>query len=188
MRGSGRVCGAGRAPKKGSVALPGFWRHTLGSGAIMWPPVSVCGGRGSAEVSVGVVQGSRLCKRAASGQCVRHGGRRRTCHHVSTTGHRPSPTTSWYLARHVGERGEVGAGRFSTPLLYRGPTLYDAGGPLPPLPHTRRRRRRRRAHQRHASGLMGSPTLPRMRRLSRLCSLTNSSPARMRLRMAVGAV
>jgi hypothetical protein len=31
-----------RAPKKGSVALPGFWRHTLGSGAIMWPPVSVC--------------------------------------------------------------------------------------------------------------------------------------------------
>jgi hypothetical protein len=32
----------GTTPKKGKVALPGFWVQALGRGVIMWPPVSVC--------------------------------------------------------------------------------------------------------------------------------------------------
>jgi hypothetical protein len=50
---------AGRTPKNGSVAEPGFCAMAPGSGVMRMPPVSVC-------------------------------------HHVSTIGQRPSPTTRWY--------------------------------------------------------------------------------------------
>jgi hypothetical protein len=33
---------AGTTPRKGSEAAPGLAAHAPGSGAIMWPPVSVC--------------------------------------------------------------------------------------------------------------------------------------------------
>src|SRR5690606_19984444 len=40
----------------------------------------------------------------------------------------------------------------------------------------------------HASGLIGSPTDPSRRTEERSCAFTCSSPQRMKLRMAVGAV
>src|SRR5262249_58226911 len=40
----------------------------------------------------------------------------------------------------------------------------------------------------HASGLIGSPTLPRSRSDDRSCFAGHSSPARMKARIAVGAV
>ena len=43
-------------------------------------------------------------------------------------------------------------------------------------------------YQTHASGLMGSPTVPRSLRLERLQRFGYSSPQRMKVRMAVGAV
>ncbi len=43
-------------------------------------------------------------------------------------------------------------------------------------------------YQTHASGLIGSPTDPSSRRLERSQRLGNSSPQRMKVRMAVGAV
>ncbi len=43
-------------------------------------------------------------------------------------------------------------------------------------------------YQTQASGLIGSPTLPRRRRLDRSQRLGYSSPHRMNVRMAVGAV
>ena len=43
-------------------------------------------------------------------------------------------------------------------------------------------------YQIHASGLIGSPTLPSSRRLERSCAFGCSSPRRMKLRIAVGAV
>ena len=40
----------------------------------------------------------------------------------------------------------------------------------------------------HASGLIGSPTVPSRRMLDRSCLSANSRPARMKARIAVGAV
>ena len=92
------------------------------------------------------------------------------CHHVSAMGHRPSPTTSWYLR-------PVAGGLHPTPSLQEdmpAGSLEAARGLLP--------------HHFHASGLIGSPTEPSTRRLLRLCLCTHESPIFSRLRIAVGAV
>jgi hypothetical protein len=126
-----------------------------------------------------------VCSAARQRSLAQQGAPVSVCHQVSTTGQRPSPTTSWNQrqAAAAGRSGGVWAELCGASAAWGSPAAAPSSEQGPALQEQQRERQRRAP-----CGSMGSPTVPSSLRLERSCAVTHSSPCCISERSRVGAV